>query len=220
MSVEYETRGHDLARKAMVESQLRPSGVDDVRVIAAMATVPREAFLPPERVGVAYSDRPVPLGNGRELTAPVIVGRLLTRLAIAPSDRVLLVGLASGYVAALLTRLVADLVAVEDEPSLFAMARARLGDTEATLIEGPLARGHPDGAPYDVILIDGAVEHIPETLIAQLADGGRLAAGLIDGGVGRLVIGRRAGGGFGVSAFEDGEAARLPGFAKPKAFTF
>lgn len=211
---------HSLARKAMVESQLRPSGVNDVRVIAAMATIPREAFVPAARSGSAYSDRPVPLGHGREMNSPIVTGRLLTELRVQPSDRVLLIGLATGYAAALLTRLVADLVAVEENAQLFALARAELAETGAVLIEGPLAMGHSDGAPYDVILIDGAVEQIPRTLIDQLADGGRLAAGLIDGGVGRLVVGRRAGSGFGVLAFEDGEAVRLPGFARAAAFTF
>lgn len=215
-----DPRRFDLARKAMVESQLRPSGVNDVRVIAAMAVVPREAFVPADRLGSAYSDRPVPLGGGREMNPPVITGRLLTALGVQPSDRVLLIGLATGYAAALLTRLVADLVAVEENAALFATAQAELGRTGATLIEGPLAQGHAAGAPYDIILIDGAVEHIPETLIAQLADGGRLAAGIVDGGVGRLVVGRRAGAGFGVAAFEDGEAVRLPGFEKAMAFTF
>lgn len=215
-----DPRGFGLARKAMVESQLRPSGVNDPRVVAAMATVPREAFVPTDRVSSAYSDRPIPLGGGREMNPPVITARLLTELRIQPSDRVLLIGLASGYTAALLTRLVADLVAVEENARLFALANAELGETGATLVEAPLAGGHEAGAPYDIILVDGAVQEIPDTLIAQLADGGRLATGLVVGGVGRLVVGRKAGSGFGVAAFEDGEAVRLPGFGKAMAFTF
>lgn len=215
-----DPRGYGVARKAMVESQLRPSGVNDPRVVAAMATVPREAFVPADRAGSAYSDRPIPLGGGREMNPPVITARLLTELHVQPSDRGLLVGLASGYTAALLTRLVADLVAVEEDARLFKLANAELGETGATLVEAPLASGHEAGAPYDIILIDGAVQHIPDALIAQLANGGRLAAGLVDGGVCRLVVGRKAGAGFGVAAFEDGEAVRLPGFGKAMAFTF
>ena len=211
---------YDEARKAMVESQLRPSGVNDVRVVAAMASVPREAFVPADRAAVAYSDRPVPLGGGREMNAPTVTGRLLTELRLQPSDRVLLIGAAAGYAAALLMRIVVDLVAVEEEVRLVAIARDALAGTGALLVEGPLAAGHADAAPYDVILIDGAVEQIPDALIAQLADRGRLAAGLVTGGVGRLIVGRKAGAGFGVAAFEDGEAVRLPGFAKPKAFVF
>lgn len=204
----------------MVESQLRPSGVNDIRVIAAMATVPREAFVPADRAGVAYSDRPVPLGGGREMNPPTVTARLLNELDIQPSDRALLIGAGSGYAAALLSRLVADLVAVEDDPKLFAMAQDMLATTDGDLVEGPLAEGHAAGAPYDVILIDGAVEHIPDALIAQLAEGGRLAAGLVQDGVVRLVVGRRAGAGFGVRAFEDAEAVRLPGFAGTQVFSF
>lgn len=208
------------ARRLMVASQLRPSGVNDPRVVAAMATVPREVFVPTDRVGSAYSDRPVPLGAGREMAAPVVTGRLLTELQLRPGDRALLIGAGMGYAAALLTHLVAEVVAVEEDDVLFAAARDALAGTGVRLIHGPLADGHAAGAPYDAILIDGAVDRIPDALIEQMADGGRLAAGLIDGGVGRLVVGRRGGAGFGVRAFEDAEPGRLPGFSKPPAFVF
>ncbi len=220
MSVGSDTRGFAQARKAMVESQLRPSGVNDPRVVAAMAVVPRERFVPASRTGSAYSDRPVPLGRAREMNAPVITGRLLTELHLQPSDRALLIGAAMGYAAALLTHLLVDLVAVEEDETLLATARDALDGTGVTLVHGSLAAGHPAGAPYDVILIDGAVEHVPDALIEQLGDGGRLAAGLIDGGVARLVVGRRAGAGFGVNAFEDAEPVHLPGFSRPKTFVF
>lgn len=215
-----DARGFVLARKAMVESQLRPSGVNDPRVIAAMATVPRERFVPADRRGSAYSDRPVPLGGAREMNAPVVTGRLLTELQLQPSDRALLVGAATGYAAALLTHLLMDVVALEEDESLMAAARSELGDTGIVLVHGPLAAGHAAQAPYDVIMIDGAIERIPRKLIEQLADGGRLATGLIDGGVARLAVGRKAGTGFGVNAFEDADPVRLPGFAAPKAFVF
>ncbi len=208
------------ARTLMVASQLRPSGVNDPRVIAAMATVPREIFVPVDRAGSAYSDRPVPLGAGRETAAPVVTGRLLTELQLRPGDRALLIGAGLGYAAALLTHLVADIVAVEEDDVLYAAAQAALAGSDVQLIHGPLAEGHAAGAPYDVVLIDGAVDRIPDALVEQMADGGRLAAGLIDGGVGRLVVGRREGAGFGVRAFEDAEPGRLPGFSKPPAFVF
>lgn len=210
----------DMARKVMVASQLRPSGVNDRHVIAAMATVPRERFVPASRVGSAYSDRPVPLGGARELNPPVITGRLLTELHLQPSDRVLLVGAATGYAAALLTRIVVGPVAVEEDEALISVARAQLGDTDVEIVQGPLANGHAAGAPYDAILIDGAVDRIPDALVEQLAPGGRLATGLIDAGIGRLVVGRRGGSGFGVNAFEDADPVRLPGFAGPRAFVF
>ena len=212
---------YDEARKLMVASQLRPSGVNDPRVIEAMARVPREAFVPPERVAVAYSDRPVPLTAGREMNPPVVTGRLLTQLHLRTDDRVLLIGAASGYGAALLAALVREVVAVEEQAELAGMARAALAAFgNVTLVESRLAAGHAAGAPYDVVLIDGAVERIPNTIVGQLADGGRLAAGLIEDAVCRLVVGRKVSAGFGTAAFEDGDAVMLPGFARAPAFTF
>lgn len=208
-------------RKLMVASQLRPSGVNDPRVIAAMATLPRERFVPADRVGVAYADRPVPLAAGREMNTPVITGRLLTELRLRPSDRALLIGAAAGYGAALLSMLVGHVVAVEESAVLADFARDALaGYADLVLVAGPMTAGHPAGAPYDVILIDGGVDAIPDAIVAQLADGGRLGAGIVDGGVCRLVIGRKSGGAFGYAAFEDGDAVRLPGFARAPAFTF
>lgn len=112
------------------------------------------------------------------------------------------------------------MVAVEEDLELAAAARANLAGTGVRLVEGPLAQGCGDGAPYDLILIDGAVESVPDALVAQLADGGRLATGLLENGITRLAIGRRAGEGFGIAAFADAAAAILPGFAKPRTFTF
>lgn len=210
------------ARKAMVESQLRPSGVDDPRLVAAMAVVPREAFVPADRRAVAYMDRPIALGAGRELAAPTVTARLLTELRLGEGDRVLIVGAAAGYSAALAALLGAEPTALE-EGELAARARdalAATGYADVRVVEGALAEGEPDGAPYDAILIDGAVEHVPPALVAQLADGGRLAAVVLDEGVGRLVLGRKSGDAFGLVAFEDGDAAPLPGFGRPRPFTF
>lgn len=210
------------ARTLMVTSQLRPSGVNDPRVIAAMALVPREAFVPADRIAFAYSDRPVPLGGGREMNAPIVTGRLLNELRLVDGERVLLIGAGYGYAAALLATLGAVVTAVEEDPRLAAAARIALapGHEEVTLVEARLAAGHADGGPYDIIFIDGAVERIPNTLVAQLVDGGRLAAVLATGAVGRLVIGRRSGAGFGTDAFADGEGVRLPGFGRAPTFTF
>ncbi|CAA9495367.1 MAG: Protein-L-isoaspartate O-methyltransferase [uncultured Sphingomonadaceae bacterium] len=216
MSSEFE-----IMRAAMVDSQLRPDAVNDARVVAAMAAVPRERFVPPHLATLAYIDRPLPLGGGRGLSPPVAVGRLLTEAEIEPDDRVLVVGHAGGYSAALLARLAAYVVALEEEPALAEIGRRTLADLANVLpVEGPLAAGHPAGAPYDVILIDGAVEAIPDALVEQLRDGGRLAAAVNEDGVTRLVIGRRAGGGFGYISFADSAAAALPGFRRPRAFVF
>lgn len=210
----------DQMRRAMVASQLRTTGVSNPRVIAAMGAVPRERFVPKERAPLAYADALVPLGNGRELNSPMALGKLLSEANPQEDERALVVGAATGYASAILSRLVGSVVAVEEDPGLAATARETLAGRGVTLIEGPLAEGYEPGAPYDLILIDGAVETITDRLVEQLADGGRLATGLLDQGVCRLVIGRKAGQGFGSVAFSDVTAASLPGFAKARTFTF
>jgi protein-L-isoaspartate(D-aspartate) O-methyltransferase len=207
-------------RRAMVESQLRTTGVNDPRVIAAMAAVPRERFVPAERRPLAYIDRPVPLTSGRMLNVPAAIGLLLTEARVAPTDKVLLIGAASGYTAALLVRLAGEVVALEEDSDLLALAREGLTGTRVRLVEGQLAQGWPGAAPYDLIFVDGLIEHVPDALVDQLADTGRLACALLDRGVSRLGLGRKAGAGFGLDLFADGEAVPLPGFARPKAFVF
>jgi protein-L-isoaspartate(D-aspartate) O-methyltransferase len=207
-------------RRAMIATQLRTTGTNDPRVLAAMGEVPRERFVPAGRAPLAYADALVPLKPGRDFNSPMALGRLLTEAAPAPGERALVVAAATGYAAAVLARLVGPVVALEEDAELAASARANLAGTEARLVEGPLAGGWSAQAPYDLILIDGAVEIVPDALVAQLAEGGRLAAGLVENGVTRLAIGRRAGEGFGMVPFADAAAAILPGFAKPRAFTF
>lgn len=204
-------------RRAMVASQLRTTAVNDPRVIAAMGVVPRERHVPAERAALAYVDTLVPLGGARWLNPPMVTGLLLTEAAPQPEDRALVVGSATGYAAAVLAQLVRSVVALEADSALSANAPP-LANVEP--VEGPLAEGWAAGAPYDLILIDGVIEALPDALIAQLAEGGRLATGLIERGVSRLVVGRRAAGGFGTTAFADAEAAPLPGFAPPPAFRF
>lgn len=207
-------------RQAMVDSQLRPNAVNDPAVVDAMAETAREAFLPPALADIAYSDAPLPLGEGRIANPPIVTGRLLTEARVRRSDRVLVVGAAGGYAAALLARLAARVTALEVSPTLAAHARAALAGRDVAVIEGPLAEGFAAGAPYDLIFIDGAVERVPEALVAQLEMEGRLATALLDRGVSRLSVGRRTAGGFGMSDFADIEAAHLPGFAPPPAFSF
>lgn len=211
---------YEAMRRAMVESQLRTTGVNDPRVIAAMAVVPRERFVPVERRAVAYIDRPVPLGGGRMLNIPEATGLLLTEAAVRPADKVLLVGAASGYTAALLERLAGEVVALEEDPELLVFARENLSGARVQLVEGSLNRGWPAAAPYDLIFVDGLIEHVTEALVDQLAPEGRLACALLDRGASRLAIGRKSGAGFGLDMFADCEAAPLPGFAKPKTFVF
>lgn len=211
----------DAMRQAMVASQLRTNEVNDPRVIAAISAVPRERFVPDDRKAVAYIDRAVQLTTSRALNLPMATARLIIALEARAGDRTLVVGAASGYAAAVLARLTADVVALEEDPALIALAHAAIdGDGRIRLVEGPLADGYMPGAPYDAILIDGAVDHIPAAIIGQLADGGRLAAAVTEGAVTRLVVGRRSTSGFGTRAFADAEAVPLPGFALPAGFTF
>lgn len=208
-------------RNAMVDSQLRTSDVNDPRVIAAMLAVPRERFVPAGRRDVAYIDRPVKLADGRSLNPPVATGRLLVAADVQPTDNVLLVGAATGYAAALLAQLGGKVTALEEDAALAAQARDALaGVANVSVVEGPLNAGAAQAAPYDVILVDGAVELLPAALVDQLAEGGRLAVALAENGVTRLSIGRKDGGAFGMDSFADCETVPLPGFAKPKSFTF
>lgn len=217
------TQGSEMVamRHAMVASQLRTNAVSDARVVAAMDSVPREAFLPADAQAIAYRDTAVPLGHGRSQNLPIATGRLLTQAELRASDRVLLVGAAGGYTAAVLSHLVDSVVALECAPALAAMARTALADaTNVTVVEGPLEAGHEAGAPYDVLVIDGAVEAVSDALIAQLAIGGRAVAGIVDRGVTRLTSGRRTAGGFALLDFADIDCVALPGFARPRSFTF
>ncbi|ATE67366.1 protein-L-isoaspartate O-methyltransferase [Rhizorhabdus dicambivorans] len=205
-------------RRAMVVSQLRTTGVSDARVVAAMGDVARERFVPGDNARLAYADLTLPIGGGRALNSPMVTGRLLTQAQVRPGDNALLVGAATGYVAALLERLGASVVAVEEDADL--VAAGKKAAPGATWIKATPAAGSRKGAPYSLIYIDGAVEEIPQALIDQLADGGRLVGAIVDQGVTRLISGVRAGKGFGTQSFADADVAVLPGFAKPPAFSF
>jgi protein-L-isoaspartate(D-aspartate) O-methyltransferase len=208
-------------RRAMVASQLRTTGVSDPRVLAAMGAVPRERFVPADKVAIAYSDTLVPLGNGRDLNSPMAFGRLLSEAAPRPGERAMVVGAATGYAAAVLARLVGSVVAVEEDPELLELARGAIpAGANVKLVEAPMIEGYSAGAPYDLILIDGAVEYVPDAIVGQLVDGGRLGAAILDKGVSSLAIGRRAGEGFGMAEISDWAAAVLPGFCKPRTFSF
>jgi protein-L-isoaspartate(D-aspartate) O-methyltransferase len=208
-------------RQAMVASQLRTTAVNDPRIVAAMAEVPRERFVPADAAALAYVDRAVELGQGRALNTPLATARLLVQARLQPADRVLLIGAAAGYTAAVLASLVAEVVAVEALPDLAAHARAALAQTaNVTLVEGPLEHGHPAGAPYDVLIVDGAIEELPATLASQVVDGGRIVSGIIDRGVFRLAAGAHRGAATALTPFADIDSVRLPGFARPRSFTF
>lgn len=201
-------------RAAMVESQLRTSDVDDARVIAVMSRTPREDFLPAERRAMAYIDRPVPLGGGRAVNPPLVTGRLLKEAGVKAGDKVLLIGAASRYSAALLVALGAKVTLVEggDAPPADIAG--------ISVVAGPLTQGSADGAPYDLLFIDGAVAEVPATLVQQLAEGARVVTGIIERGVTRLCSGRVVDGALGLVRLTDIEMVILPGFDAPAGFTF
>ena len=183
------------ARRAMVDNQLRPSGVTDRAILAAMAAVSREDFVPEPVRALAYSDRPVDLGKGRALMAPAALARLLTELEPRAGERALVVGSGNGYAPRVLEQLGLD-VDIADGPE-------------------PAGKGS-----YGLVLIDGAVEQIPTGLTERLAPGGRFGTGIVDKGVTRLAIGRVAGGALGLRCFADGEVPVLDQFTRPRVFTF
>jgi protein-L-isoaspartate(D-aspartate) O-methyltransferase len=216
MTIHAPVPDYAAARASMVDSQLRPEGVNYPPVAEAMAAVKREDFVAEEARHLAYIDRVVPVGEGRLMSAPVVTGKLLTEMAPVAGERALVVGCGTGYSAAVLKEMGLNVIGLESSPALAARAR-ELG---IDVVEGPLEEGWKKGAPYDVILIDGAIEHIPDAIVAQLADRGRLGTALIDRGISRLAVGRRAGEGFGIHTMADSGAAALPGFSRPRVFTF
>ncbi|WP_447749837.1 protein-L-isoaspartate O-methyltransferase family protein [Sphingopyxis fribergensis] len=207
-------------RSAMIDSQLRTNDVIDPAVVGAMAAVPREAHVPAALASVAYMDRAIALGGGRVLNAPLVTGRLLVAAAIRPGMRVLLIGSATGYTAALLARLGAAVHAVEEQGELMAAAQGAATNDNIHWVEGPLTAGAPGAAPFDRIIVDGAIDTLPGELAAQLAEGGWLVAARREGAVTRLVHGVKAGGVVPLRSFADMDVAPLPGFAAPAGFQF
>ena len=207
-------------RRAMVASQLRTTGVNDPRVIAAMGDLPRERFVPEERRALAYADALVPLGGGRALNPPMALGRLLTEARLTGRERALVIGAGTGYSAAVLAQLAASVTALEEDAGLAGAAQAALAGGNVAIVSGPLSGGWPGGAPYDFILIDGAVAHVPPGIVAQVADGGQIALALVDQGITRLAVGRVVEGAFGMTVYADAAAAVLSGFEEPRGFSF
>ena len=205
-----------VARRAMIDSQLRVSGVNDVAVLTAMDAVAREDFVPADRRAVAYADRAIPLGNGRVLAPALTHGQMLIEAQVVADDRVLLVGGGTGYLAAVIAPLVGALTVVESDPALAGAAPVKAGEW----VTGPLAKGAAKTAPYSLILIDGAVEQVSADLVAQLADDGRVVTGLVDNGVVRLAVGRKAGDSLALLPVAEIDAAALAEFAAPRKWSF
>lgn len=210
------------ARLNMIESQVRPNGITDRRIIAAMEVVAREDFVPESRRAIAYVDEDVPLANGRALIEAMAFARLLQHAAIAPSDRVLIVGAASGYGAAVVSALCDSAVALESDAELAALARRNLaGQANVTVVEGALSAGSAAQGPYNVILFEGRAEEIPASMFNQLSDGGRLVAVVGPAEMSKANVYTKSGQAVATREVFDASVAALPGFAKQKpAFVF
>lgn len=207
----------------MVLSQLEPNQVTDPSVTEAMASVPREAFVPSHLAGVAYVDEDLEIAPGRYVIEPVVLARMLQAADIKPGDLVLDIGCGTGYSTAVLARLAATVVALENESDLAARATetlARLAVDNAAVVTGPLALGMAAQGPYDVIVLQGAIPDLPAALGEQLADDGRLVAVTGSGGIGKATLfGRHEGVISGAILFDAG-IPPLPGFEQPDEFIF
>jgi protein-L-isoaspartate(D-aspartate) O-methyltransferase len=211
------------ARRMMVDCQVRTSDVTDLRVIAAMLTVPRERFVPKASAELAYLDADLPVDSARRLLKPMVLAKLIQAAEIGETDRVLIVGCATGYSAAVIEHLAGSVVALEQDPNLAQLARDNLqalGARNATVVTGALVGGWPAAAPYNVILLDGAVEDVPQALLRQLKDGGRLLGVVGRPPLSKAMLFRSTGTESSSRLIFDATAPALPGFAKPPAFVF
>lgn len=211
------------AREAMVDCQVRPSDVTRFPIIAAMLAVPREDFVPETLKPVAYLGEHVPLAPGRVLLDPRVFAKMLDAVNVGPTDLVLDIGSGLGYSAAVLAQMAEAVVALEEAPEL-AEAAGRLlaaqSADNAVVETGPLAGGAPAQGPYDVIMIEGAIEQLPKAIEDQLKPGGRIAAIFREGRGGQARLGLRLGHGIVWRRVFDAAAPVLPGFAATKAFEF
>jgi protein-L-isoaspartate(D-aspartate) O-methyltransferase len=223
------TRMTDFAalRRMMVDGQVRTADVTDPRLLAAMLSVPRERFVPAERAALAYLDLDVsvtePGAPVRRLLKPMELAKLIQAAGVSETDRVLDVGCTTGYSTALLARLAATVTGLEEDAGLARKATETLGAAgvaNAKIVTGPLTRGLPGEAPYDLIVLQGSSEIVPEMLRSQLRDGGLLVCVLGRGQSGKAMLYRRIGDELSGRAVFDAAAPPLPGFVKPPEFVF
>ena len=212
------------ARHAMLENQVRANKVTDAKVIHAIDAIPREAFVADAIKGVAYVDEDLNLGNGRYLMEPMVLARLMQSAEIGDDDTVLDIGCATGYSTAVLARVAKAVVAVESDAEMAKQASdilTGLGIDNAAVIAGALDAGMAEQGPFDAIFVGGAVADVPETLVEQLADDGRLVAVVLDDkGLGRATLYRRNAGSVTQTVLFDASVPALPGFEKTQSFVF
>ncbi|WP_265500630.1 protein-L-isoaspartate O-methyltransferase family protein [Paracoccus beibuensis] len=209
-------------RTMMVDTQVRPADVTNLPVIEAMLTVPREDFVPANRRSVAYLGENLEIGNGRVMLMPWTLAKLVDRLDIQPDELVLDLGCGYGYSAAIMARMAEAVVAIEDDADLAQEAERRLAEAgifNVAVLQAPLNEGAPKQGPYDVILVEGAVEDVPPAIIDQLREGGRIAALFREGSLGVARIGTRSGGHMTWRYAFNSHAPMLPGFERERGFS-
>ena len=211
----------DSARFTMIETQIRPADVTDVRIHAAMGAVAREKFVPTAAQALAYADVPVAVAQGRYLLDPRSFAKLVQLAGVTADDRVLDVGCATGYSSAVLARLAGEVIALEQDADLVRVASGLLANVQGKveLAQGGLVDGAKQHAPFDVIFVNGAIEQVPDTLLAQLAEGGRLVAVLKDG-QSRAWLYLKEQGQVGRRPDFDADVPLLAGFRKATGFVF
>jgi protein-L-isoaspartate(D-aspartate) O-methyltransferase len=219
--------GFAIARQKMVDGQVRPSDVTDIRIIDAMLAVPREAFVPPDQRALAYLDIDLDVSEGaaakRFLIKPVVTAKMLQAAGIKDTDNVLVVGCATGYAAAVVARLAGQVTATEGDSSLAANAKdilAQLGYGNVTVRVAAAADGDAANAPYDVIVLNGATGITPDLLYRQLRDGGRLVGVFAMMQPPRAMVVTHSHGDFGTRALFDAVVPILPGLGRLPAFVF
>jgi protein-L-isoaspartate(D-aspartate) O-methyltransferase len=217
------------ARLNMIEGQLRPNGVRDERILSAMESLPRERFVPPPLSGIACIDEELPVSASRFLLRPMVLARLVQAANITTQDRVLDIGSGTGYSTGLIAGLAKEVIALEADANLQKLAASNLealGIHNVEFHTCPLGPGLPSGAPYNVILVNGGMEIMPEVLLAQLAEGGRLVAVVRHYGpahaahTGEARLYERRRGQTAHRVLFDATAELLPDFAAPKTFSF
>ncbi len=212
------------ARRNMIDSQLRPCDVKDPLLLQAIEMVPRERFIASGREAHAYIDQHVALtaeNNGRHMMQPMILARMIQALNLLPGEKVLDVACGYGYASALMAEIGAQVVALEDDEAVAAVARERnAGNGKISFVTGNLSEGAPQHAPFDAILINGAIEAVPSKLLSQLKDGGRLIAIRMENKTSRAILHTRTGDAFGNREIIDATAPVLKGFIKDASFVF
>ncbi len=217
------------ARRTMVDRQIRTADVTDRAILNALGEIPRELFVPRAVRSLAYSDADLPVTvakpgvRPRYLVEPAVLARLTQLAEIGPDDIVLDVGCGTGYSAAFLSLLANSVVALESDPELAASATETLIDLDivnVAVVTGPLEAGYPSEGPYDVVLMAGSVDEVPAALLGQLKEGGRLVTVIGTGPAGMATIFSRTDGDISRRAAFNAPVPPLPGFARPKTFTF